>query len=172
MKKENRSYYEELRENIGNTDYENYQPLSVPSGENGYIRQERKIVYLLCSFFLVFLAFARFSQLGGYLSRDRELTLQNYNDYVNVNIYSTTVSNPQSYEIVVKAKKAIVSAKLDVTVFYFKYGDDFTDPAKTKQVSFSVDSLPKGDTYSYVIHFETIVFCQNVRVVAIEGRLP
>ncbi len=145
---------------------------SPPLTQNGYLPKERKIIAVVCVIFLLLLALFRGAQVGSFLFRDRELTLTNYKDYLQIRVVTPTamVTNPQDYDIVVTAKKTISSAELDLNVLY-RY-DLLDTEESSREVRITIEGLPKGESYTYSIHFEKIAFCRTAQVVAITGRLP
>ncbi len=142
-----------------------------PLAQNGYVPKERKIITVLCVIFLVLLCIFRGSQLGGYLGRDRNLTVENYADYLQIRVMPQTNTNPKDYDILITAKKTISTAEIQLNVLYFY--DLIEIEELPREAHIKIDGgLPKGETYTYSVHFETIVFCNRVQVVEITGRLP
>ncbi len=164
-----KTYYEELDEKMANVDWENVTP--PPSGGNGYVASERRIVVIICAIFLAILAFVRIGQVLNYVGRDRELTFENYKEYVTIEVWAQTSMNPESYAVVVKAKKPISSAEISVDINYLASVSAQT--WQTREESFSVGALEKGEEYRYTFSFDQPTICQtSPRVLSIVGRLP
>ncbi len=167
MDEQENSYYDQLRQEIGNTDYEHYEPVSPPSGENGFGKKERKIITILCVFFLALVLLIRGGQLFDYLGRDRELTVENHKKYVQVDVVALNAVNPTDYDVVVTAKREISSVQITVTLTHSSY----TQKEESKTIRFSVGGLEKGEEYRYGIQFDKVTLCRRVEVVAISGRI-
>ena len=86
-----KGYYEELREKMNDTDWENVEV--PPSGENGFSGGERRFGKILCICFIAAVLIIQLTRFFGYLNRDRELTLENYREYIEISVYATGGQN-------------------------------------------------------------------------------
>ena len=145
-----------------------------PSGQNGFSAWERKFGYILCSAFIVILLLIRISGLIGYINRDREVTTENYTEYVGVSVNSISSFNPQEYDLSVTAKKRITNFEMTVEVFFHNpfnglYGKDSEDISKT--VNFSIAVIESGETVTERITLEKIMFDRRFEVISVSGGL-
>ncbi len=169
-----KSYYEELREKMNDTDWENVE---VPqSGENGFSRGERRFGKILCICFIVVVLIIQLTRLFGYLNRDRELTLENYREYIEISVYATDgaasggafVSNPDEYAVRITAKEDIgeFSVAIEVTFSNILYGEI------VRTVNIGGESLSEGNTAEETLSFDTVVMKTVHKVISVEGKLP
>lgn len=169
-----KSYYEELREKMNDTDWENVE---VPqSGENGFSRGERRFGKILCICFIVVVLIIQLTRLFGYLNRDRELTLENYREYIEISVYATDgaasggafVSNPDEYAVRITAKEDIgeFSVAIEVTFSNILYGEI------VRTVNIDGESLSEGNTAEETLSFDTVVMKTVHKVISVEGKLP
>ena len=170
-RREEKSYYEKLHEKMKDIDFD---VETYPSGQNGFSAWERKFGYILCSAFIVILLLIRISGLIGYINRDREVTTENYTEYVGVSVNSISSFNPQEYDLTVTAKKRITNFEMTVEVFFhnpFKglYGKDSEDISKT--VNFSIAVIESGETVTERITLEKIMFDRRFEVISVSGGL-
>ncbi|MFQ7077458.1 MAG: helix-turn-helix domain-containing protein [Christensenellaceae bacterium] len=170
-RREEKSYYEKLHEKMKDIDFD---VETYPSGQNGFSAWERKFGYILCSAFIVILLLIRISGLIGYINRDREVTTENYTEYVGVSVNSISSFNPQEYDLSVTAKKRITNFEMTVEVFFHNpfnglYGKDSEDISKT--VNFSIAVIESGETVTERITLEKIMFDRRFEVISVSGGL-
>ncbi len=169
-----KSYYEELREKMNDTDWENVEV--PPSGENGFSHGERRFGKILCICFIVVVLIIQLTRLFGYLNRDRELTLENYREYIEISVYATDgaasggafVSNPDEYAVRITAKEDIgeFSVAIEVTFSNILYGEI------VRTVNIDGESLSEGNTAEETLSFDTVVMKTVHKVISVEGKLP
>ena len=76
--------------------------------ENGFAEKDRKALLVVCSFFLVIVFLCWGNMFWKHVNRERQLTLENYHDYVNVYVdRSTSNKHELEYYLVVESKKDI-----------------------------------------------------------------
>lgn len=169
-----KSYYEELQEKMNDTDWENVEV--PPSGENGFSHGERRFGKILCICFIVVVLIIQLTRLFGYLNRDRELTLENYREYIEISVYATDgaasggafVSNPDEYAVRITAKEDIgeFSVAIEVTFSNILYGEI------VRTVNIGGESLSEGNTAEETLSFDTVVMKTVHKVISVEGKLP
>ena len=169
-----KGYYEELREKMNDTNWENVE---VPqSGENGFSVGERIFGKLLCICFIVVFLIIQGTHFFEYLNRDRELTLENYQEYIEISVYASdgaatgnsTVFNPDEYTVRITAKEDIgeFSVAIEVTFRNILYEDI------VRTVNIGGESLSEGNTAEETLSFDTVVMETGYEVISVEGKLP
>lgn len=169
-----KGYYEELREKMNDTNWENVE---VPqSGENGFSVGERIFGKLLCICFIVVFLIIQGTHFFEYLNRDRELTLENYQEYIEISVYASdgaatgnsTVFNPDEYTVRITAKEDIgeFSVAIEVTFRNILYEDI------VRTVNIGGESLSEGNTAEETLSFDTVVMKTVHKVISVEGKLP
>ena len=169
-----KSYYEELQEKMDDTDWENVEV--PPSGENGFSHGERRFGKILCICFIVVVLIIQLTRLFGYLNRDRELTLENYREYIEISVYATDgaasggafVSNPDEYAVRITAKEDIgeFSVAIEVTFSNILYGEI------VRKVNIGGESLSEGNIAEETLSFDMVVMKTGLKVISVEGKLP
>lgn len=170
-RREEKSYYEKLHEKMEDIDFD---VETYPSGQNGFSSWERKFGYILCSAFIVILLLIQISGLIAYINRDREVTTENYTEYVGVSVRSISSSNSQEYDVTVTAKKKIINFRMTVEVSFYDlfdiaFGKDSEDISKT--VNFSIAVIESGETVTERITLEKIMFDRTFEVISVSGGL-
>ena len=169
-----KGYYEELREKMNDTNWENVE---VPqSGEYGFSVGERIFGKLLCICFIVVFLIIQGTHFFEYLNRDRELTLENYQEYIEISVYASdgaatgnsTVFNPDEYTVRITAKEDIgeFSVAIEVTFRNILYEDI------VRTVNIGGESLSEGNTAEETLSFDTVVMKTVHKVISVEGKLP
>ncbi len=159
---------------MNDTDWENVEV--PPSGENGFSHGERRFGKILCICFIVVVLIIQLTRLFGYLNRDRELTLENYREYIEISVYATDgaasggafVSNPDEYAVRITAKEDIgeFSVAIEVTFSNILYGEI------VRTVNIDGESLSEGNTAEETLSFDTVVMKTVHKVISVEGKLP
>ena len=172
-----KSYYEELREKMNDTDWEN---IEVPhSGENGFSVGERIFGKILCICFIVVFLIIQGTHFFEYLNRERELTLENYREYIEISVYATGgqngfVTNPDEYAVRITAKEDIGEFSVVVEASFrdirFIVGESTEDIVRT--VNIGGESLSKGNAVEETLSFDTVVMETGYEVISVEGKLP
>lgn len=172
-----KSYYEELREEMNDTDWENVEV--PPSGENGFSGGERRFGKILCICFIAAVLIIQLTRFFGYLNRDRELTLENYREYIEISVYATGgqngfVTNPDEYAVRITAKKDIGEFSVVVEASFrdirFIAGESTEDIVRT--VNIGGESLSEGNAVEETLSFDTVVMETGYEVISVEGKLP
>ena len=166
-----KGYYEELREKMNDTDWENGEV--PPSGENGFSGGERRFGKILCICFIAAVLIIQLTRFFGYLNRDRELTLENYREYIEISVYATGgqngfVTNPDEYAVRITAREDIgeFSVAIEVTFRNILYEDI------VRTVNIGGESLSKGNAVEETLSFDTVVMETGYEVISVEGKLP
>lgn len=169
-----KSYYEELREKMNDTDWENVEV--PPSGENGFSVGERIFGKILCICFIVVFLIIQGTHFFGYLNRERELTLENYREYIEISVYASdgaatgnsTVFNPDEYTVRITAREDIgeFSVAIEVTFRNILYEDI------VRTVNIGGESLSEGNTVEKTLSFDMVVMETGYQVISVEGQLP
>ena len=153
------SCYETVqRELYGNPESETY--LAGTCGSNGYSFGERIFGYLLFAVFVVIMAVSL-------IGRPRELTLDNYDDFIDVNVVSTENFNPDEYIVRITAKKKISEFRITVQV---KFQYFFIDGEVEESVSMSGD-LAKNGTLERTIRLSDPAWESGFQVLSVKGRI-
>ena len=169
-----KSYYEELREEMNDTDWGNVEVS--PSGENGFSVGERIFGKILCICFIVVILIIQGTHFFEYLNRERELTLENYREYIEISVYASdgaatgnsTVFNPDEYTVRITAREDIgeFSVAIEVTFRNILYEDI------VRTVNIGGESLSEGNTVEETLSFDTVVMETGYEVISVEGKLP
>lgn len=164
-----KSYYEELHEKMEGMDYSDYQ--SLPSGSNGFGNTERKFGYVLCCVFLGILTFFYAFGFFAWLTRERELTVENYREYFTVEVSSTTNANWDSFLVTVKPNEKMKYTIFDLSVVVEISFENMIYGENVKQVRLSSEKFKKGDMIETVVEMGQIGYFQTgVKVLAVSGR--
>lgn len=172
-----KGYYEELREKMNDTDWENVEV--PPSGENGFSGGERRFGKILCICFIAAVLIIQLTRFFGYLNRDRELTLENYREYIEISVYATGgqngfVTNPDEYAVRITAREDIGEFSVAIEVTFrdirFIVGESTEDIVRT--VNIGGESLSEGNAAEETLSFDTVVMETGYEVISVEGKLP
>ncbi len=112
-----------------------------PSGANGYSPLERKVGYAILAIFAVFFLVAAAVKIAGYVTRPRELTEENYREYLEIEIVPETSYNPEAYIVRVTALADISDLSLTLSLVFPIIA---LNEEVTRTVSFSGD-LSEGE---------------------------
>ncbi len=170
--KREKSYYDTLQENMKTTD-ESGKPYATEN-DNGFSAGERKFGYILCS---VFIAVVLLVQIVGavsahnrYVRRDRELTLENYTEYILLSVTGVGNFNVDEYDISVTALKKITDFKMTVEVTFS--GALIGKESVGKTLNFQGGTFAPGDTLTERIMLESFYYIQNsYEVLSVSGGL-
>ncbi|MBQ8295307.1 MAG: helix-turn-helix domain-containing protein [Clostridia bacterium] len=165
--KEEKSYYEELNEKI-----KDLPTTTQASGENGFSAADRKFGYILLAIFVAILLVLFVATWGAYLTRERNLTVENYREYLTIKVLSTRNVNPDTYEVRVTAKnRKIYDLDMEVGVTFRLYGTSLDGNGVVHTVTFDDADLVEGETVSKVIHLSIMGFECGYEVINISGGL-
>lgn len=162
------SYYEKLHKKIRYSDNPSSPDYRIGGGEyNGYSKGERLFGYVVFALFTAVIVIMLAVQFTGWLARPRALTMENYRDFIEIDVVPTESFNPDDYVLRVTAKEYITDLRLTVRVkFGHFYDDDFFET-----VTVSAGVLRKDDTAEETIHISEIAFDRGFEVLSIEGDL-
>ena len=162
------SYYEKLHKKIRYSDNPSSPDYRIGGGEyNGYSKGERLFGYVVFAIFTAVIVIMLAVQFTGWLARPRALTMENYRDFIEIDVVPTESFNPDDYVLRVTAKEYITDLRLTVRVkFGHFYDDDFFET-----VTVSAGVLRKDDTAEETIHISEIAFDRGFEVLSIEGDL-
>lgn len=168
--KQEKSYYEELREKTGSIDYSDYK--LYPSGANGFYAKERKFGYIVCTLFLAVLLFSYLFGAINFWTRERELTEKNYKEYFTIDVQATEIANWDSFEVLLIPKEKMYtihdfSAKIEITFKKIGYNDVLVKEVNISNVAFTKDDVLKGTVALGEIGYVEI----GVRVLSVSGDM-
>lgn len=170
-----------ITKNCGERTILDWENIEVPpSGENGFSVGERifRKDSLYSVLFVVFLIIQG-THFFEYLNRERELTLENYREYIEISVYATGgqngfVTNPDEYAVRITAKEDIGEFSVVVEASFrdirFIVGESTEDIVRT--VNIGGESLSKGNAVEETLSFDTVVMETGYEVISVEGKLP
>ena len=145
------------------------QVLAREEGEscNGYSSGERKFGYMLFAVFTVVAVIMLAVQLAGWVSRPRELTMENYREFLEIDVVPTKNFNPEDYIVRVTAKEVMTNLRITVRVTFWSFrGNEFSET-----VTVAAAVLSEGGTAGEPIHISEIALDQGFEVLSAEGDL-
>ena len=165
------SYYEKLHKKIRYSDDPSSPDYQVGgSSYNGYLDKERKFGYIVFAVFLAVLALTYAVQLVAWLTRPREVTMENYRDFLEIAVEATG-GLYNDYVISVTAKKEVSDLRITIQVrfgYNFIY-DDHEGFFET--VTIAADLLSEGETAEETVHFSGKAVNRGTEVLSVEGGL-
>ncbi len=173
--KEEKGYYEKLNEKIGNADYTDYK--TMPSGENGYSDGERKFGYVLCSIFIAIVACIYAFTFLNWATRDRQLTLENCEQFLEIDVVATSSFNPKEYEVRLSAKKDSypiyhLTATVEIEFYYMFVGHGNEKQTILREVTFTADELLAKQTLTKTVDTATTGYFHRATVfVSVSGDM-
>lgn len=139
----------------------------IGSGCNGYSSGERIFGYMLFAVFTVVAVIMLAVQLAGWVSRPRELTMENYGDFVEIDIVAAESFNPDEYIVRVTAKEVMTNLRITVRVTFWSFrGNEFSET-----VTVAAAVLSEGGTAEEPIHISEIALDRGFEVLSVEGDL-
>ena len=145
------------------------QVLAREEGEscNGYSSGERKFGYMLFAVFTVVAVIMLAVQFAGWVSRPRELTMENYREFLDIDVVPTKNFNPEDYIVRVTAKEVMTNLRITVRVTFWSFrGNEFSET-----VTVAAAVLSEGGTAGEPIHISEIALDQGFEVLSAEGDL-
>ena len=145
------------------------QVLAREEGEscNGYSSGERKFGYMLFAVFTVVAVIMLAVQFAGWVSRPRELTMENYREFLDIDVVPTESFNPDEYIVRVTAKEVMTNLRITVRVTFWSFrGNEFSET-----VTVAAAVLSEGGTAGEPIHISEIALDQGFEVLSAEGDL-
>ena len=162
------SYYDRLHKKIGDLEYSADDPgLKETENGNGYSPAERKFGYTLFAIFIAFMTIFIAAGLIGWVTRPRELSLENYAKYLEIDVYPLKGVNPDIYTVCVTAKADISDLSITVQV---NFSNVFTEEKFSDTVTLSGD-LAKDDSAERQIDLPSVMLRGSVSVVSVSGGL-
>ena len=162
------SYYDRLHKKIGDLEYSADDPgLKETENGNGYSPAERKFGYTLFAIFIAFMTIFIAAGLIGWVTRPRELSLENYAKYLEIDVYPLQGMNPDSYTVCVTAKADISDLSITVQV---NFSNVFTEEKFSDTVTLSGD-LAKDDSAERQIDLPSVMLRGSVSVISVSGGL-
>ena len=162
------SYSDRLHKKIGDLEYSADDPgLKETENGNGYSPAERKFGYTLFAIFIAFMTIFIAAGLIGWVTRPRELSLENYAKYLEIDVYPLKGVNPDSYTVCVTAKADISDLSITVQV---NFSNVFTEEKFSDTVTLSGD-LAKDDSAERQIDLPSVMLRGSVSVISVSGGL-
>ena len=162
------SYYDRLHKKIGDLEYSADDPgLKETENGNGYSPAERKFGYTLFAIFIAFMTIFIAAGLIGWVTRPRELSLENYAKYLEIDVYPLQGMNPDIYTVCVTAKADISDLSITVQV---NFSNVFTEEKFSDTVTLSGD-LAKDDSADRQIDLPSVMLRGSVSVISVSGGL-
>lgn len=162
------SYYDRLHKKIGDLEYSADDPgLKETENGNGYSPAERKFGYTLFAIFVAFMTIFIAAGLIGWVTRPRELSLENYAKYLEIDVYPLQGMNPDIYTVCVTAKADISDLSITVQV---NFSNVFTEEKFSDTVTLSGD-LAKDDSAERQIDLPSVMHRGSVSVISVSGGL-
>ena len=162
------SYYDRLHKKIGDLEYSADDPgLKETENGNGYSPAERKFGYTLFAIFIAFMTIFIAAGLIGWVTRPRELSLEKYAKYLEIDVYPLQGMNPDIYTVCVTAKADISDLSITVQV---NFSNVFTEEKFSDTVTLSGD-LAKDDSAERQIDLPSVMLRGSVSVISVSGGL-
>lgn len=163
------SYYRKLNKKLA----EKYPSGSIPAEEdslyrNGYIRAERIFGYIIGAVFLLVLLVELFVWLG----RERDITAENYRDFLSIDVRATESFNPDDYALYVTAERDLLNISVTVRVRFSEIGGFFGGGAEEfeRTVTLSYGALEKNESAFTEFHLNTVAMERGFEVISVSGR--
>lgn len=162
------SYYDRLHKKIGDLEYSADDPgLKETENGNGYSPAERKFGYTLFALFTAIICFSFAFRIIGWWTRPRELSLENYAKYLEIDVYPLQGMNPDVYTVCVTAKADISDLSITVQV---NFSNVFTEEKFSDTVTLSGD-FAKDDSAERQIDLPSVMLRGSVSVISVSGGL-
>ena len=134
---------------------------------NGYFKGERRFGYIVFAVFTVVIVIMLAMQFAGWVSRPRELTVENYRDYLEIDVVPTESANPDDFAVRVTAKEDITDLRITVRVkFWNFFEDEFFET-----VTVAAAALREDETAEGAIHLSDVALKRGAEVLSVEGDL-
>ena len=167
---EREGYYQKLNRKLA----EKYPPGSIPPDENtiyrnGYTRGERIFGYLVGAVFLLVLCVQLFVWLG----RERDITAENYRDFLDIRVEAAENFNADEYLVILTAKRDLLELSLSVEVRFVEISLVGTSPGEeiAERTEFRIGELGARESVSRTVHLDTyMVYERGFEVLSVSGR--
>ena len=175
---EEKGYYEAFNEKITKTDYSNYECVE-PMGSNGFSDGERKFGFILCSLMIALMLLINATSLISFLTRPRELTIDNCEQFLELDVIGENSSQVDKYEVrLSRTKKSYDIQNLNITVeIKFERIPIFESYSKAdkivfKQVSFSEELLSEGEVLTATLTLPAFGYDdRQITVISVSGDM-
>ena len=134
---------------------------------NGYSPPNANFGYTLFAIFIAFMTIFIAAGLIGWVTRPRELSLENYAKYLEIDVYPLKGVNPDIYTVCVTAKADISDLSITVQV---NFSNVFTEEKFSDTVTLSGD-FAKDDSAERQIDLPSVMLRGSVSVVSVSGGL-
>jgi transcriptional regulator with XRE-family HTH domain len=173
--KAEKGYYETLNDKIANTDYENYETVE-PHASNGFSDGERKFGFVLCSIMIALVILINATNLITFLTRPRELTIENCKQFIEIDAVSQSSVNTAEYEIRLTRKKNTYDiSNLSITVevtFELMISVPYYEKTIKRQVSFSDSLLNDGETLTAHVSLPHVAYWdRGIKILSVSGGM-
>ncbi len=175
--KAEKGYYETLNEKIAKTDYGNYETVE-PYGSNGFLDGERKFGFVLCSFMIALVILINVTNVFTFLTRPRELTIENCNQFIEIDAVSQSSVNKGKFEIQLSRKKNtydIKNLKITVEIKFERVLDSpyqQGEKVEMRQVSFSDEILTERETLTATVVLPSVLYDdRKITVISVSGDM-
>lgn len=174
--------YDTVNEEIVTTDCSICESVE-PKGSNGFSDGERKFGFIVCWIMMALIFIINATSVLSIIFRPRELTIENYQDYITVDVVSCGTNagtNEAEYEIRVSRKEKTY----DVTNFSMKVEITFRLPPAflpylqgydeeiTYQMSFSDFLLKESETLVHKLTLPHVMYSESaVTVTTVSGGM-
>ena len=173
--KEEKGYYESLNEKIAQTDYAEYEYVE-PHGSNGFSDGERKFGFVLCSLMIALVILINMTNVFTFLTRPRELTLDNCKQFLEIDAVSQSSVNTSEYDIRLTRKKNTydiydLSITVEVT-FELMLSVPYYEKTIKRQVTFSDSLLKDGETLTAHVSLPYIAYWKRgIKIISVSGDM-
>lgn len=139
--------------------------------EKGFAASDRKALFGVFSIFLVIIFVCWGFMLWKHITRERDLTLDNYREYVSVSVDREVLNGQEvGVSLVVRGKKDVSDFEIVVEVdiqSYYGNGEE-----KTRAFEIKRDRLYKDvETKEFIVKEIGFMSKYTIRVISISGRL-
>lgn len=143
-----------------------------PSGRNGYSSAERKFGYIVFAAFIAIIIFISFMRFFSWATRPRELTVDNYKNYIEIEITPARSFNPDEYIVSVTPNARIadfrMTLEVDFRIFDYSSGTGFIEFSETVTISGNPE---EQETIEQSVRIGEIAFEEGYKVISVSGGL-
>ena len=143
-----------------------------PSGRNGYSSAERKFGYIVFAAFIAIIIFISFMRFFNWATRPRELTVDNYKNYIEIAITPARSFNPDEYIVSVTPNARItdfrMTLEVDFRIFDYSSGTGFIEFSETVTISGNPE---EQETIEQSVRIDEIAFEEGYKVISVSGGL-
>ena len=142
------------------------------SGRNGYSSAERKFGYIVFAAFIAIIIFISFMRFFNWATRPRELTVDNYKNYIEIEITPARSFNPDEYIVSVTPNTRIadfrMTLEVDFRIFDYSSGTGFIEFSETVTISGNPE---EQETIEQSVRIGEIAFEEGYKVISVSGGL-